>query len=244
MTQSRILVVEDDAAVRRGVADAFTAARYLAIEAADGPRGLEAALSQDPDLVLLDVGLPELDGLAVLAEIRRQRPGLPVILLTARGAEEDRVRGLRTGADDYVVKPFSVVELIARVEAVLRRSAERPKQTQGEVVVGGRRFDLARSLAHVPAPLGSKAHEIEVELTEREAALLAFLIANPDRIITRDELLRYVWKLDPKNLATRTVDMLVARLRERLGDDPNAPVVIATVRGKGYRLASAPEPVA
>jgi len=238
MPQSRVLIVEDDAAVRRGVADAFGSAGYLVIEAADGPRGLDAALSQDPELILLDVGLPELDGLAVLAEVRRQRPGLPVILLTARGAEEDRVRGLRTGADDYVVKPFSVVELIARVEAVLRRSAERPKVAHGEVAVGGRRFDFARGVASVPADGGER----QVELTEREAALLQFLIANPGRVIARDELLRYVWKLDPKGLETRTVDMLVARLRERLADDPSAPSVIATVRGKGYRLAHAPEP--
>lgn len=242
MSTARVLVVEDDAAVRRGVADAFRAARYFVIEAADGPRGLEAALSQEPDLILLDVGLPELDGLAVLAEVRRQRPGLPVILLTARGAEADRVRGLRTGADDYVVKPFSVVELIARVEAVLRRSAERPKATANVVTVGGRRLDFARSVAHVPADAGAAEPTKEVELTERECALLSFLIANPDRIIARDELLRYVWKLDPKGLETRTVDMLVARLRERLADDPSAPSVIATVRGKGYRLAHAPEP--
>ena len=239
MPQSRVLIVEDDAAVRRGVTDAFRSAGYLVIEAADGPRGLEAALSQDPELILLDVGLPELDGLAVLAEVRRQRPGLPVILLTAHGAEEDRVRGLRTGADDYVVKPFSVVELIARVEAVLRRSAERPKVAHGEVSVGGRRFDFARAIATVPA---EDDGDHQVELTEREAALLQFLIANPDRVIARDELLRYVWKLDPKGLETRTVDMLVARLRERLSDDPSAPSVIATVRGKGYRLAHAPEP--
>jgi two-component system, OmpR family, alkaline phosphatase synthesis response regulator PhoP len=167
---------------------------------------------------------------------------LPVILLTARGAEQDRVRGLRTGADDYVVKPFSVVELVARVEAVLRRSAERPKQSQTAVAIGGRRFDFARSLAYVPEGDPQKSAERQVELTEREVQLLTFLVANPDRIIARDELLRYVWKLDPKGLETRTVDMLVARLRERLEDDPSQPSVIATVRGKGYRLAHAPVP--
>lgn len=242
MSTTRVLIVEDDAAVRRGVADAFRAAGYLPIEAADGPRGLEAALSQDPEIVLLDVNLPELDGLGVLAELRRQRPGLPVILLTARGAEQDRVRGLRTGADDYVVKPFSVVELVARVEAVLRRSAERPKQSQTAVVIGGRRFDFTKSLAYIPSVDAPKGSERQVELTEREVQLLTFLVANPDRIIARDELLRYVWKLDPKGLETRTVDMLVARLRERLDDDPSDPSVIATVRGKGYRLANAPIP--
>mgnify|MGYP000489138905 CR=1 FL=1 len=231
---TRVLVVEDDAAVRRGVADAFAAGGYEVLEAADGPRGLEKALSASPDIVLLDVMLPELDGFGVLARLRQQAPGLPVILLTARGAEEDRVRGLRTGADDYVTKPFSVLELIARVEAVLRRSAERAKTTDSRPTIAGRRFDLERRTATL-------ADGTEVELTEREAELIAFLVANPDRAITREELLRYVWHIDPRGLETRTVDMLVARLRERLADDPAKPGVIATVRGKGYRLATAPE---
>lgn len=238
MAGTRVLVVEDDAAVRRGVADAFAAAGYLVLEAADGPRGLEKALTSDPEIVLLDVMLPELDGFGVLTELRRQRPGLPVILLTARGAEEDRVRGLRTGADDYVIKPFSVIELIARVEAVLRRSAERPKVPHRTVTVAGRQIDFAKREVLVPGADGGPAEAIE--LTERESELLAYLVANPDRAIDREELLRYVWKIDPKGLETRTVDMLVARLRERLCDDPATPAVIATVRGKGYRLASPP----
>ena len=233
-TPLRVLVVEDDAAVRRGLADALTAAGYAVDEAADGPRGLEKALSATPDIVLLDVMLPELDGFGVLAELRRRAPGLPVILLTARGAEEDRVRGLRTGADDYVTKPFSVLELVARVEAVLRRSAERAKVADARPVIAGRSFDLGRRTATL-------ADGREVELTEREADLVAFLVANPDRAITREELLRYVWHIDPRGLETRTVDMLVARLRERLEDDPAAPEVVATVRGKGYRLATPPE---
>ncbi len=231
---TRVLVVEDDAAVRRGVADAFAAGGYDILEAADGPRGLEKALGSDPDIVLLDVMLPELDGFGVLAQLRQRAPGLPVIMMTARGAEEDRVRGLRTGADDYVTKPFSVIELIARVEAVLRRSAERSKNVNSRPTLAGRAFDLERRTATL-------ADGTVVELTEREAELVAFLVANPDRAITREELLRYVWHIDPKGLETRTVDMLVARLRERLKDDPAAPSVIATVRGKGYRLATPPE---
>lgn len=233
-TPTRVLVVEDDAAVRRGVVDAFTAAGYDVAEAADGPRGLEKALASTPEIILLDVMLPELDGFGVLSELRKHHPGLPVILLTARGAEEDRVRGLRTGADDYVTKPFSVLELIARVEAVLRRSAERPKTSAKTVVIAGRSFDFGRR--SVTLPDGS-----EIELTERESELVEFLVAHPDRAISREELLRYVWKIDPRGLETRTVDMLVARLRERLVDDPAEPGVIATVRGRGYRLATPPE---
>jgi DNA-binding response OmpR family regulator len=230
MAQTRILIVEDDAAVRRGVADAFGASGYTVLEAADGPRGLEKALGADPELVLLDVMLPELDGIEVLRRLRRERPGLPVILLTARGAEADRVRGLRTGADDYVVKPFSVIELIARVEAVLRRSAERPQRALDEVTLAGRVIDFERRQVAVAGRT--------IDLTERETDVLAYLVANPERVIDREELLRYVWKIDPKGLTTRTVDMLVARLREHLGDDPGAPEVIATVRGRGYRLAA------
>lgn len=238
MAQTSILVVEDDAAVRRGVADAFSASGYVVHEAADGPRGLEKALSSGPDLVLLDVMLPELGGIEVLAQLRRARPGLPVILLTARGAEEDRVRGLRTGADDYVVKPFSVIELMARVEAVLRRSAERPKQRANQVTIAGRTLQIEQRIVLVPQENGETA---SVELTQRECDVLAYFIDNPGRVIDREELLRYVWKIDPKGLETRTVDMLIARLREHVGDDPASPEVIATVRGKGYRLATQPD---
>lgn len=148
------------------------------------------------------------------------------------------MRGLRTGADGFVLKPFGVVELIARVEAALGCSAERPKVAQQLVTIAGRRIDFSKREALMPGPNG--APDVAVELTEREVLLLAYLVANPERAIDREEFLRYVWKIDPKGLETRTVDMLVARLRERLADDPNPPAVIATVRGKGYRLATPP----
>jgi DNA-binding response OmpR family regulator len=157
-------------------------------------------------------------------------------MLTARGAEQDRVRGLQTGADDYVVKPFSVTELLARVEAVLRRSASRPLPVQS-LALGGRTVDFARRL--VLSADGSAS-----ELTELESELLRYLAANPARIVTRDELLTNVWRLDARGLATRTVDMAVARLREKLGDDPAAPQVLRTVRGKGYVLAAPGPPPA
>src|SRR3989454_9028386 len=126
MATARVVVVEDEPAIRRGVADALKASAYQVVEAADGDRGLEESLRLGVDLVLLDLLLPRRDGLEVLAELRKVRPTLPIIILTARGSEEDRVRGLKMGADDYVVKPFSARELLARVQAVLRRSVDRP----------------------------------------------------------------------------------------------------------------------
>ncbi len=149
-----------------------------------------------------------------------------MIILTARGAEIDRVAGLRLGADDYVVKPFSVKELLARVEAVLRRSPERPREV-AEIPLPEGLADLARS--EVRFEDGER-----VELSEKEVALLAYLATNPGRIISRDELLLRVWQISPRGLATRTIDMHVTRLREKLRDNPAEPHVVLTVRGKGY----------
>jgi DNA-binding response OmpR family regulator len=227
--RQRVLVVEDDAAIRRGLCDALRFAGYEPIEAADGKSGLDAALTRGPNLVLLDVLMPGLDGFQVLAELRRAQPTLPVIMLTARGEEQDRVRGLREGADDYVVKPFSATELLARVAAVLRRTPERPAETQ-KLCIAGRTIDLARR--EVCFDDGSRA-----ALSERETQTLAYLIRSPGRAISRDELLKSVWGLDPRGMQTRTVDMTIARLRELLRDDPADPKVIVTVRAKGYMLA-------
>jgi two-component system, OmpR family, alkaline phosphatase synthesis response regulator PhoP len=230
MPLGRILVVEDDAAIRRGLADALKFSGYLTFEAPDGRAGLDAALSADIDLVLLDILMPRMDGFAVLQEIRKAKPALPVIFLTAKGEEADRVKGLRTGADDYVVKPFSATELIARVEAVLRRSAERPTGVS-RTSLAGRTIDLERR----EVVFDDGHREL---LSEREAAVLAYLIANRGRAITREELLSRVWGLDPRGVHTRTVDMTVARIREILRDDPADPRVIVTVRAKGYMLAA------
>lgn len=225
MPRARVLVVEDDPAIRRGLVDALRYASCETMEAADGEEGLRAALGRDPDLVLLDLLLPRRDGFSVLEEIRRARPDLPVIVLTARGSEEDRVRGLKGGADDYVVKPFGPRELLARVEAVLRRSAERPRGG-GPLVRPGFTVDFERS--EVRFADGRRA-----EVPEREAALLRYLATRPGRAVSREELLARVWGIDAANLETRAVDMLVARLRERLGD----PSAVLTVRGRGYMVA-------
>ncbi len=228
MARHRVLVVEDDAAIRRGIVDALQFEGYATIEAGDGPTGQDRAVGVDCDLVLLDLVLPGRDGLDILSEIRIARPTLPVIILTARGAESDRVEGLRRGADDYVVKPFSVRELLARVEAVLRRSPERPVDVAALAIPGGT-VDLQRR--EVRFEDGARA-----ELSEREAELMRYFACNPGRAIARDEILSRVWRLDPAGIETRTIDMHIARLREKLRDDPARPRVILTVRGKGYML--------
>jgi len=225
----RLLVVEDDPAIRRGVVAALSFAGYDVLEAADGSRGLELAETAEVDLVLLDVVLPGTDGLAILRRVREARPTRPVI--TARAAEDDRVGGLAAGADDYVIKPFSVRELLARVEAVLRRSPERPRPVE-VIECDGLVVDLARrEVRHADGE--------RVELSEKEAELAAYLAAHAGRAISRDELLRHVWRLDPRGVTTRTIDMHVMRLREKLRDDTAAPRRVLTVRGRGYAWAAA-----
>ena len=222
----RVLTIEDDPAIRRGIVDALRFAGYAVLEAGHGDQGLELATRSEFDLLLLDLVLPGRDGLEILREVRRLRPTLPVIILTARGEEADRVRGLRDGADDYVVKPFSVKELLARVEAVLRRSPERPSDVAAIAIPGGT-IDLDRR--EVRFRDGRRE-----ELSEREIELVRYLAANSGRAIARDELLANVWRINPRGLPTRTIDMHVARLREKLGDAPDSPAILLTVRGKGY----------
>jgi DNA-binding response OmpR family regulator len=235
-----VLVVEDDEAIRQGLVDALEFEGYHVLQAATAPSGLSTALSSGCSIVLLDLMLPGGDGFEVLKELRRVRSDLPIIVLTARGRESDRVQGLRLGADDYVVKPFSVKELLARVDAVLRRARLGQPVGDGpnELPIPGGTIDLARRELRFAD--GGRA-----ELSERETALLAYLVRNCDRAVSRDEILQHVWRLNPSRFQTRTIDMHVARLREKLRDVDDEPRVIPTVRGKGYmfgmRTGSAPE---
>ncbi|MEN6457449.1 MAG: response regulator transcription factor [Thermoguttaceae bacterium] len=232
MTRPVVLTIEDDPAIRRGIVDAIRFAGCDVLEASDGPAGMTAATTRAFDLLLLDLVLPGGDGFEILEAVRRTRPTLPVIVLTARGNEDDRIRGLRGGADDYVVKPFSVRELLARIEAVLRRTAERPVDVSAIAIPGGI-VDLGRREVQFN-------DGVRVELSEREAELLRYLAANPGRAIARDELLANVWRISPRGVSTRTIDMHVTRLRGKLRDRGDEPSLLLTVRGKGYMLSKQP----
>lgn len=230
-----ILVIEDDLAIRRGIVDALKFKGFRVLEAGNGTDGLHLARTAAYDLLLLDLALPEISGLMILRQIRVLMPTQPIIILTAKGNESDRVAGLQAGADDYVVKPFSVLELLARIEAVLRRCPARPRPLT-RFRLGPRIIDFERREI-----LGDDHRE---ELSERETELLSYLVTHRGRAVARDELLANVWRLDPQGVSTRTIDMHVARLREKLRDTGDAPEILLTVRGKGYMFQDAePEPL-
>lgn len=226
----QVLVIEDDPAIRRGIVDALNFEGYAVLEADRGDTGLDLASRSACDLILLDLVLPGPDGLDVLRAVRQGRPGLPVIILTARGEEPDRIRGLKLGADDYMVKPFSVRELLARVEAVLRRASARPTNTQMSILIPEGVVDLDRR--EIRFRDGDRC-----DLSQTEADLLKFLATSDGKAFSREEILRGVWGLDPVGLATRTIDMHVARLRDKLRDHGTSPRTLLTVRGQGYMLA-------
>ena len=232
MKERRIAVIEDEPAIRRGICDTLRVGGYVPLEAADGAEGLAAARQPSVVLVLLDLMLPKMDGMEVLAELRKSHPTLPVIILTARGAESDRVQGLKTGADDYVVKPFSAKELLARIEAVLRRTPERPTELAA-LEVSGTRVDFRRR--EIVFPDGQRR-----SLSDMEASILEYLSSNAGRVVTRDELLARVWGISADGSDTRAVDMHVTRLRGKLIAPEGLTSIewISTVRGKGYMLGS------
>lgn len=231
--QYTILTVEDDHAIRRGIVDALKFKGYHVLEAADGNVGLELATTVTYDLMLLDLALPGTPGMEILREVRKSNPTQPIIILTAKGDETDRVEGLKTGADDYVVKPFSVLELLARVEAVLRRSPARPDNV-ASIEFGDRTGGSTNGTADFARREIRFGDSQRVELSEKESDLLRYLAVNSGRAISRDELLSSVWRLSPQGISTRTIDMHVARLREKLRDNSGVPKILLTVRGKGY----------
>ena len=230
MKRRRIVVVEDETPIRRGIVDMLEMAGYESVQAADGPEGLTEGRRLGVDLVLLDLRLPKKDGMQVLVELRNTHPNLPIIILTARGSEEDRVNGLKRGADDYVVKPFSARELLARVEALLRRSAERPTPVLS-ISAQGHTINLERR--EIEFANGSRA-----KLSEMESAILTHLAGNARRVVSRDELLSCVWGISGDTLETRAVDMHITRLRSKLSPSDIQPQAdwLVTVRGKGYML--------
>jgi two-component system response regulator RegX3 len=222
----RILIVEDEPSLAQGLAEALRFQGYQCDAVVDGPEGLERARRGAYDVLLLDVMLPEMSGFEVLAALRREGNPTPTILLTARGAEEDRVRGLELGADDYVTKPFAVRELLARVGAQIRRT--RRDRGDGAVFeVDGMTFDLGR--------LSAARGEEQVQLTPREGEIVEYLRAHAGNVVTRDEFLLRVWRYPTTRVETRTVDNTLAALRKKIERDPADPRIILTVRGRGYR---------
>ena len=222
----RILIIEDETPMRTALADLLAGEGYRALTAADGERGLDRALAEKPDLILLDVMLPKLDGFAVCAELRRLATDVPVLMLTAKGQIEDRVTGLDAGADDYLVKPFSTDELLARVRALLRR-AERKTRSPVKLKLGETEIDLARQTA----VRGRK----EIHLTAKEFSMLRLLAEAEGEPVTREKFLDVVWGYTAFP-TTRTVDNHVASLRAKLETHPDAPRWLKTVHGVGYKL--------
>jgi two-component system, OmpR family, response regulator RegX3 len=225
----RLLVVEDEEPIRVGLADLFVYHGFEVETASDGPSGLAAAISGTFDMILLDVMLPGLDGFAICDRVRAADRAQPIILLTARGAEEDIVRGLKLGADDYVSKPFSVTELVLRVQAVLRRSQGAAAAVDAPMRLGDLTLDCAN--------LSGRRGDEEVPFTRREVEILRYLAANHVRPIPREELLTKVWGYSRGcGIETRTVDIHIAKLRRKIETDPAEPRLLVTVRGLGYRL--------
>jgi DNA-binding response OmpR family regulator len=229
MERRRVLIIDDERELRTMLSAYLEAEGFETFEATDGAQGLESMAEAEPDLVILDVGLPGLDGFEVLRQLR-QRSDVPVIMLTARAEEVDRVVGLTVGADDYVTKPFSPRELSARITAILRRSTMAMRNSEGDDEV--LRFD---GLIIDPAKRELVCDGQSVEMSTLEFDLLAALAASPGRVFTREQLMETVWGWDYFGV-DRVVDVHVVNIRRALGDDPAHPRFVGTVRGVGYKF--------
>ena len=227
--KGRILVVEDDPSILRGLQLNLGMEGYTVRSAMDGEAGLALAQSEKPDLLVVDVMLPKLGGLELVKALREIDPDLPILILSAKGQEQDKVKGLQFGADDYMTKPFGLKELLARIEALLRR-----RQLRGGTDV----HETMKRAGPIELDLSGRRATIwgrTLELTSREFDLLAWFVAHPDRVFSREQLLEAVWGSRYFGTA-RTVDNFVARLRAHLGDDAEEPRHLETVRGIGYRF--------
>ncbi len=224
--KATVLIVEDDPAILNGLLDVMIFNGYQAVGVEDGGQGLEKGLKEPYDLILLDVMLPTMDGFSICRKIRRKKPNQGIIMLTAKGAEEDVVTGFRAGADDYVSKPFSLQELMVRIEALLRRMGKNPGD--GRICCRGMVFN--------GKTLQASCNEKSMALTRREMDIIAYLHQHRDRIVPKHELLTKVWHYSDAGIETRTVDIHILKLRKKIvsliGDIP----FIVTIRGEGYRL--------
>lgn len=226
--KARLLIVEDEVAIQQGLIDLFVFNGYDVVAHADGKEGLDAALSEHFDCILLDVMLPSMDGFTICNEIRKQSRRQPIIMLTAKNAEEDVINGLTLGADDYIAKPFSIRELLLRVEAVLRLSGRHAEQEQ---------WQIGQHLSVDTVNLCGKFNGKDVLFTRREIDVLLFLKENQHRPVSRKELLTEIWKYSPNaEIDTRTVDIHIAKLRKKMEPDHKNPQHLVTIRGEGYKL--------
>jgi DNA-binding response OmpR family regulator len=228
MPSVRVLIVEDERSLREALVDLLTK-RGFAVEAVgDGVSGAERGADTDVEMVLLDLTLPKLDGVEVCRRLRRLRPALPILILTARGSEEERVAGLDAGADDYLTKPFGTRELLARMEALRRRASIAPTDAE-RVEIDGCLLDLGRCQAHRDG--------CAIALTPREVGILRWLHRHRTRAVSRAELLQSVWGAPSEaseELETRTVDMTIANLRQKIEREVSSPRIVVTVKGVGY----------
>jgi DNA-binding response OmpR family regulator len=228
--RASILVIEDDPAIRDGLLDVLVFNGFSAKGIADGKTGLVEALASDYDLILLDVMLPSLDGFSICRQVRQAKPGQGIIMLTAKGAEDDVVTGFKSGADDYVSKPFSLRELMVRLEAVLRRSGKS---------LGDEQF-VYRQIRFDGKLLQASDQGRVCELTRREMDIMLYLYRHQDRIVSKKELLTEVWHYADADIETRTVDIHMLKLRKKLGELGADESLIQTIRGEGYRLEKNP----
>lgn len=229
-----VLIVEDEKNIVDIIRFNLQRTGYNTLEAYDGEAGLAMAREKKPDLILLDVMMPKMMGFDVCRALRAEGDNVPVIILTAREEEEDKILGLEIGADDYITKPFSMRELLARVKAVLRRSTkdgQKDKSHEEALTIGGLRLDFSSYQAWL--------HDKPIALTPKEYELLKLLVTNPGRAFSRDELLERIWGYEYYG-DTRTVDVHIRHLRAKLKDDPTVSDAIETVRGVGYRFARRP----
>ena len=223
---TKVLIVEDDPAILRGLADNLRFEKYDVLTATDGEAGYQLQHTQNPDLIVLDLMLPRMTGLELCRKLRTEGQQVPILMLTARGEEADRVVGLDLGADDYVTKPFSVMELLARIRALLRRTNS-SKSLPNDLSFGDVEIDFLRYVA--------RRRGKTVEMTRKEFAILRLLGSRTGEVVTRDELLNEVWGVESYPV-TRTVDNHIAGLRAKLESDPARPVYIRTVHGVGYQF--------
>ena len=219
-----VLIIEDEATMLRGLKDNFEFKGYCVLTADDGEEGLNTALNKKPDLIILDIMLPKINGYEICRLIRQENLNMPIIMLTAKGEESDIILGLNLGADDYITKPFSIKELLARAAAFLRRS----RQTEQDV------YEFGDCRLDIPARKLTRKGD-EIKLSPKEFSLLEYFVKKPGRALTRDEILNMVWGYD-SFIGSRSIDRFVTTLRNKIEPDPHNPTFIHTIREIGYKF--------